>query len=480
MKAINEIEQNSLKKYALFLTGLGIIIFILGLAKANHATTVIGIYFTVLSLSGLGFIWANKSKIAILSWALLTPIMPNVCLYFFTVHEPNTLFSYGYMYIAGLVFCTYSLKKKNEFKYVVISAILFYVCFITYDILILKYSFSRNPEMVQFYVNDHNYFRIIKTFHFASICFFIYLFQKNRYSVETAFTNRIDKLNKFSSNLISSSKNKLIIERNFKGSLEEILVNTTEILDVSRMSIWEYSPLNKSIKNIVTYDKLNNIFSYEGELFAKDYPLYFDAISTEKTIVAPFAKTNEYTKEFNSGYLDKFQINSMLDTPFYINGEFKGILCFEEQREHRIWDEMDLLYSISISQLVSISYYWAEKRNHYSEIVKMGAELKQNNALLNIINQKVSQINEELNINLKIKEQNITELQDFYKDLSIKNAHIVKAPLSRILGLIQLYNTDSDISNKSTYINYIEEASKELNSVVHEITTILNKSQIKN
>lgn len=141
---------------------------------------------------------------------------------------------------------------------------------------------------------------------------------------------------------------------------------------------------------------------------------------------------------------------------------------------------MDQLYSISISQLVSISYYWAEKRNHYSEIVRMGTELKENNALLNIINQKVSQINEDLSVNLKIKEQNITELQDFYKDLSIKNAHIVKAPLSRILGLIRLYNIDADTTNKATYVSYIEDASQELNSVVNEITSILNKSQFKN
>jgi GAF domain-containing protein len=49
-------------------------------------------------------------------------------------------------------------------------------------------------------------------------------------------------------------------------------------------------------------------------------------------------------------------IFSVLDTPVFINGELKGIVCFEATDEMRQWDNEDINFSRSVSDIIAIAF----------------------------------------------------------------------------------------------------------------------------
>lgn len=448
-----------------------------GYLNHNDATTFFGLSFSILSSICYLLIHRQHIVLARILWALLSPILLSSSIALFKVREPAALFNYGYLYIGGLLFCSFPFKAKKEWPILVASNTLFVVGYLSYDYIIIYKSFP-NSDQISFYLEHQSYLKTAQLMHLVTILAFILLLQKNRYTIERMFLEKIDKLNRFTSNLIESSKSKLIISSDLKGSLEEIIKNTSEVLSISRMSVWEYQEQQDSIQLVVAYDNQGKSFSYEGELLSKDYPNYFKSILAEETIAAYDAQKDRRTSEFNKGYLVKHDIKSMLDTPFFIDGKFKGILCFEEKHQYRQWDEMDRLYSMSISKLVSISYYWADKRKRHLETLRLSADLKNKNGVLESVNKKIYQLNEELASHLKGKENDIHELQNFFQDISFKNAHMVRAPLCRIIGLIKLYNLDPDEKNKKTYFKYLEDASNDLDKIISEISEILNKTYL--
>ncbi len=82
------------------------------------------------------------------------------------------------------------------------------------------------------------------------------------------------------------------------------------------------------------------------QLFAKDFPNYFNTIKNEKTLAANDAHTHFGTSEFSEVYLKPLGINSMLDTPIWVNGNMVGVLCHEHVGPKRNWnsDEENFAY----------------------------------------------------------------------------------------------------------------------------------------
>jgi hypothetical protein len=180
----------------------------------------------------------------------------------------------------------------------------------------------------------------------------------------------------------------------------------------------------------------------------------------EKLIVATDVYHDSKTIEFVETYTKPLGIKSMMDSPFFIDGQLKGILCCEEQRDYKIWDEMDQLFSLTVSKLISIAYYCHFKKEHYQTVEK--------------INHKLEEVNGSLSNDLFWKEKDIKALKSFIEEMSFINSHQIRGPLSRILGLIHVYRIDNEIANKEKYITYMEDAAKELDTIIREIAAILN------
>jgi hypothetical protein len=472
---IREENNKSLGRIALFLTFSGFILIGLGYSGANNATIFFGAGFSLISIIAYIFIVKARELFAKIIWGICTPTLLIISPYFFSLSQPTTIYSYSYFFIAGMFVSAYSFKSKGEGYLLLITISLYFIGIIFYDRIIIWKSFEGNSFANTINSNYFN-FKSSQILHFVSMVYLVTVIRRNRQLIEDKLQEQIRKLQNFTSSLISTSKNKLISSGNLKEALEEILRSTAQVVDVSRISVWEFDETDFSIRLVVGYNSLDNSYFYDGYLRSESYPVYFQSLLSEKIINANDAVNDPKTKEFTESYLIPLGIKSMMDSPFFIDGKFKGILCFEEQRAIKQWDNMDQLFSISISKLISIAYYCQIRLEQYVSLLETRESLELKNELLESINSKMNIINGDLASDLHYKEEEAKQLQQFINEVSFKNAHHVRGPLSRILGLISLYKSEIDPESKKIYMDFLDQSAKELDDMVKEINAVLHRN----
>ena len=143
---------------------------------------------------------------------------------------------------------------------------------------------------------------------------------------------------------------------NYIYPLDEILDLITESavngLDIDRASYWKIA--DEKLVCINLYDKNVNAHVIQDDLMARDFPVYFKALSEGIAIVANDAKTNNYTKEFKDSYLIPNGITDMLDLPIRENGKVIGVLCCEHKNDPRNWNATDFAFARAIADLLTL------------------------------------------------------------------------------------------------------------------------------
>jgi signal transduction histidine kinase len=144
-----------------------------------------------------------------------------------------------------------------------------------------------------------------------------------------------------------------------EGSRDRAFKKITECaaiqLKVERCSLWLYSDNQESIRCHDLYTASDDQHSSGTQLFASEYPAYFDAIATERIIAADNAHTDQQTAEFSESYLTPLGINSMLDAPIRRRGQLMGVVCNEHTGVARIWSPAEQSFAASIGDFVAQS-----------------------------------------------------------------------------------------------------------------------------
>ena len=171
---------------------------------------------------------------------------------------------------------------------------------------------------------------------------------------------RNDISNKNRQLVMELTKNKNIQEGNWENALEKITSSISRQLNISRCSIWMY----KSKENKITCEKLYQqgtaTFESGMELSGRDYPGYFEAVSSEEIIIAKDAHTHVATREFSEGYLRSLKIESMLNVPFFNEGKVAGVICCEHQNEQKDWTDEDVEFLKSCADVITVTYNTAK------------------------------------------------------------------------------------------------------------------------
>ena len=475
MKVIQAENARTISRIAIFLVGSGFVLSIFGLLGKNYSTSFFGGILSLLSFICLLCINQGNIFTAKVLWAIVTPLLIFLSPIFFPVSQPISVVTYGYLYLGGMLCTSYSFHEKSGKKIMWLSIILFFLGMLFYDKAMIYYNFDGNSSLALI-TDNYSYFKTVQIIHFVSVVCVVLIFHANKASIERKLSDQAIKMQRFTNDLISISKNKILHSGNLIDSLKEVLQYTSKALDISRISVWEYIEQTDSIKLILGYDIKNEDFAYSGSLKNELYPTYFKHLLAEKIIAAKDAVNDPRTAEFTESYLTPFGIKSMMDCPFFIDGEFKGIICCEEQREMRDWDQMDQLFSIGVSKLISIAYYCSMRKEQYALLLEASREQERKNKLLEEINNKITDVNTGLVTELVGKEQGIYEMQNFIEDISHRNAHHVRGPLCRIIGLVRLYKIDNNADNRKLYIEYMEQSATEMDDILKEVSSMLNKS----
>ncbi len=135
--------------------------------------------------------------------------------------------------------------------------------------------------------------------------------------------------------------------------IDLILKEAATISRANRVSFWKYHKDLITCKNLFSLDNQN--LSDKNILNKESYPIYFETLSKKAIINAPDVFNKLETSEFEKLYFTKNNIKSMLDVPIFLSGQLAGVVCFENTEKKREWDNEDINYARTISDVISLA-----------------------------------------------------------------------------------------------------------------------------
>ena len=161
------------------------------------------------------------------------------------------------------------------------------------------------------------------------------------------------KLENFNKTLNILSTKNFSKEASIDLIITEIFKETYKSIRVDSLSYWE----NYSDKIVLKCILNNNEITPHNEftIYKKDSSEYFDALSDQNYVeinsFEKFPQESFFVKE----YANKFNIKSLLDFPIYLQGELQGIVCFETTTTDYEWDDDEINFARTISDIIAIS-----------------------------------------------------------------------------------------------------------------------------
>lgn len=140
-----------------------------------------------------------------------------------------------------------------------------------------------------------------------------------------------------------------------RETLEPILRASAVCLEVERVGAWFFGDEGETLECELLFERASEAFSPGPLLTRSEYPTYFEALSTARTIVAADAHTNPVTQEFKESYLVPHRIGSLLDVPIRRRGELIGVVCHEHRGEPRAWTPDEQAFAGSIGDFVALA-----------------------------------------------------------------------------------------------------------------------------
>lgn len=272
-------------------------------------------------------------------------------------------------------------------------------------------------------------------------------------------TTRNNTLQHHVTTLLEFSKSKVVNFGTTEQAVRDIARLTAHTLKVSRVSIWTYNKQARCLESVVFYELSREHFMDKLTLDLSNYPKYEQALNTTRIIDAADARTHEHTHEFTETYLKPFDIYSMLDITFSLDGELNGLICCEQQDAPRTWKMEDIIFASSVADITSLAYRSAQRRDYERRLRQQSKEIARMNELLE---QRVKERTAEL--------QNRNEQLTEYAFI---NSHLLRSPVSKILGLINLLEVDRNGDPKEM-MRHLKVACDDLDSIVKNITIALD------
>jgi len=212
-------------------------------------------------------------------------------------------------------------------------------------------------------------------------------------NIETENQKRQEKIEQYNTTIKDLLTTNFSKYENLDSIINTIIKTAAKVSNTNRVSFWKYTNNKIICKKIYLLD--DNKFGEKIILKRETYPKYFESIKKETQIIAYDVFDKQEASEFVNNYFVKYDIKSMLDIPIFIDGELTGTICFETTKSKRFWDNDDINFARTISDIVSLQItskkrYQAEKKLEYkSELLSAMALCTEKFLLSKSVNEMV-------------------------------------------------------------------------------------------
>ncbi|WP_337966693.1 PAS domain S-box protein [uncultured Flavobacterium sp.] len=172
-------------------------------------------------------------------------------------------------------------------------------------------------------------------------------------NIENEKKRRLEKIEAYNNSTKKLSTTDFSKYDNLNTVIDYIVKEAATVSKTNRVSFWKYYKDLITCKNIFSLDNQN--LSDKNILDKESYPIYFETLKNKAIINAPDVFNKLETSEFQKLYFTKNHIKSMLDVPVFLSGQLAGVVCFESTEEQREWDNEDINYARTISDVISLA-----------------------------------------------------------------------------------------------------------------------------
>jgi PAS domain S-box-containing protein len=182
-------------------------------------------------------------------------------------------------------------------------------------------------------------------------------------NIEIENQKRQEKIEQYNTAIKNLSTTNFSKYESLDSIVETIIRTAAKASNIDRVSFWKYTDNKIICKKL--YELNNHKFGKRIILKKEKYPIYFESIKNETLIIANDVFNKPESSEFVNGYFLKYDIKSMLDIPIFNNGELTGTICFETTKNKRYWDNEDINFARTISDIISLQI--ASKKRYQAE-----------------------------------------------------------------------------------------------------------------
>lgn len=167
--------------------------------------------------------------------------------------------------------------------------------------------------------------------------------------------NIVEKLRRQMAVFADLTAQRSVYGDSLQATAKRITESLVDAIDVERASIWLFNDDQTAIECIDLYVRAKREHSSGVVLSSSDFPGYFKAVQTQRTIAAYNAHTDSATAEFSQVYLKPLGINAMLDVPIWANGKMVGVVCHEHTGDFRKWTTDEETFAYIMGNIVGMT-----------------------------------------------------------------------------------------------------------------------------
>jgi diguanylate cyclase (GGDEF)-like protein/PAS domain S-box-containing protein len=153
--------------------------------------------------------------------------------------------------------------------------------------------------------------------------------------------------------------------------------SVSDTLDCVRVGIWLFDATDSLAQLANRFDARGRAHSSGQQLARSDFPNYFEALESERSVAADNASTHAATREFADRYFEAFDIASVLDAPLRSGSRVMGFISCEHVGPQRRWSQDEEVFVASMADV--ISQHVERGRRHRSEQLLLDSQARYKN-----------------------------------------------------------------------------------------------------
>jgi two-component sensor histidine kinase len=179
----------------------------------------------------------------------------------------------------------------------------------------------------------------------------------------------------------SLTRSRKIRKGELTEAVNEVLLASSKATQTNRVNAWVYNDERSEIICIGNYDARHKKFVKQESLPRIQIPKYFELFEHENIVVVEDALNDKRIKELKKLYLIPNGVTALMDVPIRIEGDVKGVLCFEDTQGTRHWTWQEKQFAFIMAQLVGLSIETNEKikarKNLENSLIEQKALLRE-------------------------------------------------------------------------------------------------------